>query len=305
MSEQKPKNYKTEWSFSFEKLGDDIRDFVQDVTTNAEEEIKSATYTAGIEGATAARVRLDLSVGDTVINALPASEDAIVANLIYVGEISFVAETDDSNTRVIHLSQRAGAREWFRGALGWIGSKQKLRWDVGVTPSIPLDLDVRGGVGRSQLDLTGLDLTTLHVAGGAGQIDLTLPVGEYVATLDVGVGEMNIVVPSNSHVELSIGGGVGEINLRLHDGATANVRIRGGVGEVNVRASETTPISLTAKTGVGSIRVPDRLIRVSGSGNSGMDRSGVWQTSGFEGAVAETRPIIIHYDGGVGAFNLR
>ncbi len=302
--DQKPKNYKTEWSFSFEKLGDNIREFVTDVTNNAEEEIKSATYSAEIAGAAAARVRIDLSVGETAVTTLPATEDVIVANLIYVGEIKFVAETDADNVRIIHLNQSAGAREWFRGALGWFGSKQKLRWDIGITPSIPVDLDIRGGVGTTNLDLTGMNISALHVAGGAGEIDLHMPTGTYAATVDVGVGQISITIPTGAHVELNVGGGVGQINLDIEDGATASARLRGGVGEFNVRVPENTPISLTAKSGIGGINVPARLIRLSGT-DTNFDRSGMWQSTSFEGVVADTRPIIIHYDGGIGSFNLR
>jgi hypothetical protein len=131
-----------------------------------------------------------------------------------------------------------------------------------------------------------------------------MPRGTFAATVDVGVGQMNIVLPTDAHLDLNIGGGVGQINVTVEEGATMNARLRAGVGEINVQTPPTVPLSLTAKSGVGGIHVPARLLRLSGS-ETGFDRSGMWQTAGFEGAVAETRPIIIHYEGGVGAFNLR
>ncbi|MDX2161426.1 MAG: hypothetical protein SF162_08895 [bacterium] len=298
------KRYKTEWSFSFDKLGDEIRDFFQDVGTNAEDEIKSAVFDADLAGAAAARVRLDLSVGEASIHALAESDKAIIADLVYVGDIRFSAETDPEGVRVINLSQSAGAKAWFRGAIGWFGSKRSLRWNIGLTRQVPMELDIRGGVGESTLDLRGLQLKNLHIAVGAGEMTVMLPAGTYEANIDGGVGEVEVHVETGAHVDLSVGGGVGELNLNVADGATVASKIRGGVGEVNVRLPETTPASLTVKAGLGGVSFTPRFVQVSGS-NSGFDRSGTWQTPGFEGAVAETRPNIIHYDGGVGAFNVR
>ncbi|MFN8530652.1 MAG: hypothetical protein U0670_18765 [Anaerolineae bacterium] len=298
------KNYKTEWSFSFEKLGDDMREFFKDIGTNAEEEIKSGAFEADIAGGTAARVRIDLSVGETTIKALETEGKLIEANLIYVGDIRFSAETNDEGVRVVSLSQSAGAKQWFRGALGWIGSKRQLRWDVGLSAALPMDLDIRGGVGESVIDLRGLNLTKLHVSGGAGEMKLLIPAGKYETSLDCGVGEIKLTVQAGAEVDLTIGGGVGELNVIVEPGATIATKIRGGVGEVDVQVPESTPTSVTVKSGIGGVNVPSRFVRLSGAG-SGFDRSGTWQTPGFEGAVAETRPIIIHYDGGVGSLNIR
>lgn len=305
--DDKQKNYKTEWSFSFEKLGGDIRDFFKDIGANTEEEIKSGHFEAPVAGATAANVRIDLSVGEADIRALAdtAADQVISADVVYVGEIRFSAENVEG-TRVVALSQAAGAKQWFRGALGWIASKKNLRWNVGLTPTIPIDLDVRGGVGESTLDLRGLKLSKLHVSGGAGEIKVFLPAGTYEAGIDVGVGEIELVVVSGAHLDLNIGGGVGEIELTVEDGATIASKIRGGVGEVKVSVPESTPTTVTAKTGIGAINLPSRFVKVSDAGGSGIGTgSGVWQTPGFEGAVADTRPIIIHYDGGIGSFVLR
>ena len=165
-----------EWSFSFEKLGEQIGDFFKSVGDKDRVEVKSGHFSEPLGVATSARVRVDFSVGESTITSLNTSDNLIEADLTYVGEVELKATGDQE--KVVHLSQAAGAAEWFRSAFGWIGSGQRLRWNLALTPKIPLNLDLHAGAGRSNFDLSALQLTALNIASGAGEVVINLPAGQ-------------------------------------------------------------------------------------------------------------------------------
>ncbi len=300
MDEEKEKRYTVEWSFSFEKLGEQISDFFKSVGDKDHEDIKTGHFSEPLGEATSARVRVDFSVGESTVTALNTSENLIEADLTYVGEIELHATGDQE--KVVHLGQAAGAAEWFRSALGWFGSGQRLRWDVALTPKIPLNLDLHGGAGRSNLDLSALQVTGLNVSSGAGEFTVNLPSGTYNARYSGGVGRSSLTVPSGADVDLNVSSGAGEVNLEIDEGAAVNARISGGVGQCNIQVPSGAAVRLEARTGLGSIKAGPQFARISASGGDFWDKGGVWQTANFEGAE---RKIVIRFDGGVGELNIR
>jgi hypothetical protein len=300
MDEDKQKNYKVEWSFSFEKLGDQIGDFFKSVGAEGSEEIKHGEFSEPLGGASSARVRVDFSVGEATITTLKNSDNLLEADLTYVGDVELKSSGDKE--KVVFLSQAAGAAEWFRGALGWFGSGQRLRWDVELTPVIPLNLDLHSGAGRSNFDLSDLQLTALNIASGAGELVVSLPVGQYNTRVGGGVGRTSINVPAGANLDLIVSSGAGEVNLDIGEGAALNARISGGVGATNVSVPTGAAVRLEARTGLGSVSAGAQLKRISGSGNDFWDNGGVWQTPNFESAE---RKIVIRFDGGVGAITVR
>ncbi len=65
MDEQKNKRT-VEWSFSFDKLSDQISDFVKSATDGEGAEVKSGHFSTPLDAAASAKVRVDFSVGESV-----------------------------------------------------------------------------------------------------------------------------------------------------------------------------------------------------------------------------------------------
>lgn len=298
MDENKEKRYVTEWSFSFDKLNEQISEFAKSIGVKGEEEVKSEHYETPVENATSAQVRLDLSVGKTTIRPLTDSANLLEADLTYVGEINFTSSGDTE--KVVNLSQVSGPGAWFRGFFGWIGSGQKLSWDVGLTTRLPLDLEIHNGVGQCRFDLGSLQVRTLRVAGGAGEITTALPAGTYTATIESGVGQTNISVPPGAAVDIRIGAGTGEVNLNIAEGADVTAAIKGGVGAVNVRLPQTAGARVEYTAGIGGAHVAPWLTRIKGG--DGWNQSGVWQSPDYD--TAEQK-VYIRFEGGVGGLNIR
>ncbi|MDZ4768582.1 MAG: hypothetical protein SGJ24_05595, partial [Chloroflexota bacterium] len=254
MTDDKNKQYKTEWSFSFEKLGDQIGEFARSMGVQGEEAIKHDIFTAPLSGVSATTVRIDLSVGEHTVRALAAdSINLIEADLTYVGEIAF-SDTGDAERKVT-LSQASSPGSWVRGMMGWMGSR-RLKWDVALTTKIPLTLDVRGGVGETTLDLAALQTRQLHLSMGTGKVNAILPGAQtYSAKIDAGIGEFTLRVPDNTEITLEVTAGTGEVTIELGAGCRGSVAIDGGVGEFNLKLPQGAAIRVEGSTSIGGIHI--------------------------------------------------
>jgi hypothetical protein len=130
-------------------------------------------------------------------------------------------------------------------------SGARNEWDVRLNDEVPTDLAVEMGAGESDFDLDSLTLTGLDLQMGAGEtrVDLT---GDYDRNFDAsiqgGVGEATVMLPSEVGVKAKAVGGLGKINAKglTRDGnsyvndaygdsdVTLEVDVEGGVGEINL-----------------------------------------------------------------------
>jgi N-terminal domain of toast_rack, DUF2154 len=124
-------------------------------------------------------------------------------------------------------------------------------WEIRMNDELPTDLVVKLGAGESDLDLDSLTLEGLKLQMGAGKttVDLT---GDYAQDFDAsiqgGVGEATVLLPSEVGVKAKAEGGLGKINAedlkRVGDSyvndaygesdVNLSVDVKGGVGEINL-----------------------------------------------------------------------
>ncbi len=98
--------------------------------------------------------------------------------------------------------------------LPWNNGVVNSRWNVGLTPKVPLSLRVETGVGESTLNLETLKVTNL--------------------SLNVSVGGTTIHLPSTGLVTATLDGGVGKIDITLPRGMQARIQVKHGIGAINV-----------------------------------------------------------------------
>jgi hypothetical protein len=144
------------------------------------------------------------------------------------------------------LSVEQGSGEGVR-----LGGDARNEWDIRFNDEVPTDLVVEMGAGESDLDLDSLTLTrlTLHMGAGTTTVDLT---GDYAqgfdASIQGGVGEATVLVPSEVGARVRAEGGLGKINAEgfrregdsyVNDAygdseVTLEVDVQGGVGQINL-----------------------------------------------------------------------
>jgi hypothetical protein len=144
------------------------------------------------------------------------------------------------------LTVEQGSSEGVR-----FGAGVRNEWDIRFNDEVPTDLIVEMGAGESDLDLDSITLTGLDLQMGAGKttVDLT---GDYAQDIDAsiqgGVGEATVLLPSEVGARVRAEGGLGKINAEglqregnsyVNDAyadseVTLDVDVQGGVGQINL-----------------------------------------------------------------------
>ncbi len=112
-------------------------------------------------------------------------------------------------------------------------------WDLRFDDGVPMDLKVEMGAGASDLDLTGLSLTRLHVILGAGASTIDLS-GNWSRDLDVdidaGAGDLTVQLPREVGVRVDVDGGLTSIYTSgLTKNGSAYTNEAYGVSDVTLR----------------------------------------------------------------------
>lgn len=262
--------------------------------------VNSSSFREPLAGATSARIDLDLSVGTSTIQALSDSPDLIQADLTHVGEVQFTAQGETEKVITLRQVNTAINFDLFDIA----NTFKDLRWEIGLSPNIPLALDISGGVGNANINLSSLQLTDLNLNGGVGAVSLTLPATEqpYFAQIAGDVGSVKVNIEDGATLNANIDGGLGAFNLTIGDDADVSLQIKGDVGNFIIDLPNNTAARLGANVDVGKVSVPARFNLISGGDRQGPSQQGVWQTPNFEQA---DRRIIIEFKGDVGGLTLR
>jgi hypothetical protein len=133
----------------------------------------------------------------------------------------------------------------------WPGNV-RYDWDLKLSPGVPLELEVGMGVGKSDVDLRGLDVRRFRLEAGVGEgsVDLSGPrTSDLDATIKAGVGRLTLILPADVGVRVKAQGGLGHVSaegLKAQDDAWVNdswgetkaslrVEVEGGIGEVDMR----------------------------------------------------------------------
>jgi N-terminal domain of toast_rack, DUF2154 len=137
------------------------------------------------------------------------------------------------------------------GGEGVTGGDARNEWDLRLNDDVPIDLEVEMGAGESDFDLDSLTLTGLDLQMGAGRTTVDLR-GDYDRSIDAsiqgGVGEATVRLPSGIGVRVNAEGGIGQINAEglqrqgetyVNDAygesdVTLDVDVEGGVGRINL-----------------------------------------------------------------------
>ena len=133
----------------------------------------------------------------------------------------------------------------------WPGNV-RYNWDLKLNSTVPMELEVDLGVGKSEVDLKGLNLRRFSLEAGVGEgtVDLSGPrPSDLDATIKAGVGKLTLVLPADVGVRVKAQAGLGHVNadgLKADGDAWVNeawgktktcvrVEVEGGIGEVEMR----------------------------------------------------------------------
>lgn len=226
------------------------------------------TKSETIELGSAESVDVEVDIGAGELDVSGGSSELLEATFTYnVEELNPEAVYNNGKVVVRHDDVKEGIATFFDL------DNYRNEWDLRFNNDVPMDMSIDLGAGRTalslgSLSLTGLDinagaggvsldlsgsrsLTRLDFKMGAGEIDLDLS-GKWKDDLDAslqgGVGEMTLILPSEVGVRAVVNTGIGGVdtsglnkdgNIYTNDAygvsdVTLNIDIDGGVGQINL-----------------------------------------------------------------------
>ncbi len=206
----------------------------------------SSTEKVDIAGAESVSVSVTLGVGK--LKLAGGAEDLLDASFEYnipdwKPVVSYKVEDGRGRLIVEQPSRVVGAT--------WPGNV-RYDWGLKLRDSVPMELEISLGVGKSEMDLRGLNLRRFSLAAGVGEgsVDLSGPrTRDLDATIKAGVGKLDLILPTDVGIRVKAQAGLGHVDA---DGLKADgdgwvndawgktktsvrIEVEGGIGEVEMR----------------------------------------------------------------------
>jgi hypothetical protein len=196
-----------------------------------------------------ANVFIDWSSPAGTLTALSGSKNLIEGDLTYQGDLIFDVDSR-GDVADVNLDTRVINNWGFTPFQG--GTRAK--WEIGLSPDIPLDLTLDTGSGSCDFDLSGLMLSELYIDSGSGSIKLALPEKQsFHFELDSGSGSVEIDLPEDTGVRVEINSGSGSFNPGNGYSLVSGEKRDDGVWESQNYGSAKYTIDLNISQGSGSI----------------------------------------------------
>lgn len=152
---------------------------------------------------------VSMDAGQLLIDALPEDSANVVAGTIHHTTAQEVSSNRSVSGGRVTVSIR---NNWPRTYL--FRDDRDFTWDLGITPNVPVSLDLSLGAGQIVVDLTKVKAGDVTVKLGAGKVILKLPGNRNLnVSVSIGAGSAEIELPSRTALQAHCTTGVGNCAL--------------------------------------------------------------------------------------------
>ncbi|HTS76477.1 MAG TPA: toast rack family protein [Bryobacteraceae bacterium] len=191
-------------------------------------------------------VRVDLKMGAGELNVNGGSSKLMDADFTYnvaswKPQVTYTSSGFRGNLTIEQPAHSHG------------GSRAHYRWEVRLNDQVPMDVHAELGAGKATMNLGSLDLRSVRVDMGVGEMRLDLtgkPMRDYTVNINGGVGHAMVFLPRDAGIVANASGGIGNISVRglekrggqwinpAHENApvTIHLDIQGGIGQIELVA---------------------------------------------------------------------
>jgi len=131
-------------------------------------------------------------------------------------------------------------------------SDMRNDWDITLPKGVATDLSLELGVGSSDVDLRGIDLTRLSAMTGVGDTTIDLSgerAADLTARIESGVGSLTLRLPRSVGVRItSQAEGIGDFTVE-------GERVTGGIWENQSYAGTGPKIDIVLHRGIGDVKI--------------------------------------------------
>ncbi len=170
----------------------------------------TSSYSQPLNTIQQARVDINFDAGSmNLVSLLPGSADLVSAESTSSGGDGMKADFNrEGSEGRLTLSTQSARRSWFPGN-NW------LRWEVELSPDIPLTLNVKSAASETTLRLGELEISNLRldVSAGSAKTELPPPVGTVRAEFDVSAGNLEITIPPGVAARIKTDISLGDVRI--------------------------------------------------------------------------------------------
>lgn len=170
-----------------------------------------------------------------------------------------VTLTQNAGEMTVSLSNRVTptlgvANPTVRGGVAYVSARHDVgSWSVGLSPKLPVSLNVKHDTGTNTLNLSGLNVPRLNVNQGAGETNILFG-GSTTATVRRDVGALNLYLPANTGLKLTVTRlGTGSVTVEGREVASGTDQ--SGTYQTANYAAAARKVNLTVTQNAGSIEV--------------------------------------------------
>ncbi len=239
------------------------------------------TYTLSepLNGATTARVNIDVGAGNLSIDRLTGAEQVLASGTLqYFEKQGLPNRTLNSSNGQVDLTLRGGdtGKPWFR--FPWAACNGAYEWLIHFNPMVSFDVIAHSGGGNVKLNLSGMAVTRLSTDTGGGNIDVILPDNAANLSVKAKTGAGNVTVEIGRGLTgsntITADSGAGNVVVCIPGGVAALIHATTGLGKAAVDSrfkkiddntfqssdfdSAANRFEVTVKSGVGNVTVTTR-----------------------------------------------
>jgi len=130
----------------------------------------------------------------------------------------------------------------------------RYTWNLQLSDSVLMDVIAKLGAGKAIMNLGDLNLRSVEMNMGAGEVDMDLrgrvPARSYDVRINGGVGQATVRLPRDVGIYATAAGGIGDIHVsgleqrgnhwvntsKVDSPVTIRVDVKGGIGEIRLVA---------------------------------------------------------------------
>jgi hypothetical protein len=162
-----------------------------------------------LNGVASASVTVDWTSLPGHLTALVDSSNLIEADVSYRGDLIFDVDPQGDHV-VVELDTAQDGLVLWPSFPAQFDEPEGRRWDVQLSPDVPLELSLDVGSGSSSFDLTDLQIVDLFVDSGSGSVELSLPPSSsFQVQLYGGSGSIDVILPRDVGARVDVDSGSG------------------------------------------------------------------------------------------------
>ncbi|MGB1249974.1 MAG: LiaF transmembrane domain-containing protein [Candidatus Promineifilaceae bacterium] len=218
--------------------------------------VRNVAVSAPLNAVESAEISLETGLVAAELYALTDSDKLVDGTVSYMGDLIFNTDVTDSPANVqLDTKARFG---WVVDPSNWQKFNENDKWELGLSPQVPLDLKIDAGKGSGNFMLGELQLSNFELDGSEGQLTIVLPDGTYDANIHLEAGASTWTLPASGSGNYKFDSKAGAVQLWIPKGMETQIDI---------------------KRGAGQFSADSRFKLVDGD----LD-DGVWQTAGYDSA---------------------